>query len=75
MNPRLDNGEAEMQTDVIIKLIGHRPVYRVDFRAAALALETDGPESAGHGAPVIEQEARNRFISGMEEREPYERWF
>lgn len=64
-----------MQTEVIIKLIGHRPVYRVEQYPADRAFEVQGHEAAARRAPVIEQEARNRFISGVEEREPFDRLF
>lgn len=62
-----------MQTEMIIKLIGHRPVYRVERQAVSTPFQSGGQAAASRGAPIIEQEARNRFISGAEEREPYER--
>jgi hypothetical protein len=59
-----------MQNESIIKLIGHRPVYRVEKNGAS-GLQTV-MESLGQslrGAPVIDQEQRGRMLSGSEKPE------
>ncbi|MGZ8218126.1 hypothetical protein [Methylomagnum sp.] len=62
-----------MHNESIIKLIGHRPVYRVEKNSVSglqAFMDRIGPTL--RGAPVIDQEQRNRMLSGSEEPERHE---
>jgi hypothetical protein len=59
-----------MHIESIIKLIGRRPVYRVDRSIAPTPSEL-GENVAGseNGAPVMDQDERYRLMSGAEDWE------
>jgi hypothetical protein len=64
-----------MHTDSIIKLIGDRPVYRVDqSRLAALFAFEERIERLFHRAPVIDRKQWNRPMSGSEISKPETGW-
>jgi hypothetical protein len=60
-----------MQNKLMLKLIGHRPVYRVERNPApgVYAGEADGFVRNRYGVPVIDREERCRFISGAEDHD------
>lgn len=59
-----------MQNESVIKLIGHRPVYRVEKNSTAgLQAAAEGLGQTLRGAPVIDQEQRGRMLSGSEKSE------
>lgn len=59
-----------MQFESMIKLIGRRPVYRVDRIVAPASGEAvEARAGCENGAPVVDQDQRYRFMSGTEDGE------
>jgi hypothetical protein len=65
-----------MHTESIIKLIGHRPVYRVERdRVPALRAFEERLERILHRTPVIERNQWNRPMAGSDISNPAAGWF